>query len=98
MYITAPLRVKFMFFDFRCTSCDTVREHFVQSDADVACSECGEECKRLISAPRIALSGKDPDFPRAWAKWEKTRRQKATIDEKFHADHGTHKKHHSYGS
>lgn len=87
-----------MFFDFRCLMCDHIFEDFVKPDAKPSCPRCSNETKRLISAPRISLPGTDPDFPGAYAKWEKTRRNKAAVDAKFYDRHGVDKKHHSYGS
>ncbi len=59
---------------------------------------CGGTTKRLISAPTLAIPGTDPDFPGEYEKWEKKRRAKAAEDKKFYDNHGTDKKHHSYGS
>lgn len=89
---------KFMFFDFRCVACDIVEEHFVKPDFNPSCQRCGATMKRLISAVRVELDGKDPDFPTAYDKWAKTNKQKTEQDKKFYADHGVDKLHHFHGS
>ncbi len=80
-----------MFFDFRCQSqsCGAVSEAFVKPDTqETPCPECNFTSKRLISAPRIALSGIDPDFPSAYDKWERTQKQKRVIEKKHYDRHG----------
>lgn len=89
---------KLILYDWRCPTHGRFERLAKSSEQSIECDECGQASVRLISAPRIALSGTDPDFPRAYAKWDKTRKQKETQDKKFYADHGTDKKHHSYGS
>jgi putative FmdB family regulatory protein len=89
---------KFMFFDFRCKTCDHIFEDFVKPDVTPPCPKCDKETKRLISKPTINLPGTDPDFPGEYSKWEKKRRAKAAEDKKFYDNHGVDKKHHSYGS
>jgi putative FmdB family regulatory protein len=89
---------KFIFYDFRCFDCDHCFEDFVKPDVNPPCPECFGSTKRLISAPTIALSGTDPDFPGEYEKWERKRKAKAAEDKKFYDNHGVDKKHHSYGS
>ena len=91
---------KFIFFDFKCDPCNHVFEAFVKPDSKVSCPKCNQiPAPRLVSAPSIELGGgRDPDFPPAYDKWEKTNRQKTAQDRRFHAAHGVDKKHHSYGS
>ena len=90
---------KYLYFDFRCPECNLKSEHFVKPDVkETQCPECSGLAVRCISAPTIALSGTDPDFPSSYDKWEKTRKQKADGDKKFYKEHGVDKKHHSYGS
>jgi len=90
---------KFIFFNFRCQDCDNAFTALVKPDVQQrTCPRCEGDSSRLISAPTISLSGTDPDFPRAYAGWEKKRRKKATEDKKFYDNHGADKKHHSYGS
>lgn len=80
---------KFMFFDFRCEVCDHVFEDFVKPSVTPQCPECNGRTARLISAPRIALSGTDPAFPGAYDKWERTQKQKREIEKKHYDNHGT---------
>jgi putative FmdB family regulatory protein len=90
---------KFMYFDFRCLTCEHTFEDFVKPDVNPPCPECEGASKRIASAVRINCGdGKDPDFPSSYDKWQKTNKQKTAIDKKFYADHGVDKKHHSYGS
>jgi putative FmdB family regulatory protein len=89
---------KFMYFDFRCLTCEHRFEDFVKPDVNPPCPECQSATDRLISTPRIELGGMDADFPSAYDKWEKTNKQKTAIDRKFFKEHGEDKKHHSYGS
>ena len=77
---------KYMFFDFHCDNCGTTVEGFVKPDTFLTpCTNCKSQARRLISTPRVALPGTDPDFPGAWAKWEKTRKNKRKV-EKAHFD------------
>ena len=89
---------KLILYDWRCPAHGTFERLAKSSDKTIECPECDQVSVRLISAPHIALSGTDSDFPRAYEKWEKTRKQKEVQDNKFFADHGVDKKHHSYGS
>lgn len=46
-------------YDFKCTKCEHVEEHFKKSDSppvDV-CSKCGAESTRMICAPAISYAG-----------------------------------------
>jgi len=89
---------KFMYFDFRCLRCKHKFEDFVKPDVTPSCPMCQGQTKRCISAPTVALSGTDPDFPGEYEKWERKRSKKAAEDKKFYDNHGVDKKHHSYGS
>ena len=82
---------KFMFFDFRCLRCDHKFEAFVKPDVTPSCPMCFSNTKRLMSAPRVDL-GITSD------KWARTNAKKVAEDKKFYKEHGTDKKHHSYGS
>jgi len=85
---------KFMYFDFRCTGCEHKFSDLVKPDVqETPCPECGEEAKRMISAPRLSN-----DMESRENHWVKQNRQKTAQDKKFYADHGVDKKHHSYGS
>lgn len=91
---------KLILYDWRCQSCEQKHEALEKSDVRTRdCPECGGEAIRLISAPRLdPKMGLDPDMPTAYDQWQKTNRQKVEQDKKFHENHGTDKKHHSYGS
>jgi len=90
---------KFTYYDFRCETCKTKWQTLVKPDVyTIPCVACGKPAKRLISAPTISLPGTDPAFPGAYDKWEKKQRTKQAEDKKFHDEHGSDKKHHSYGS
>ena len=90
---------KFMFFDFRCTSCDKVIEEFVKPDVqETECPDCNGKTKRLASCATFVGNGLDPSMPTAYDKWAKANAKKTAEDKKFYADHGADKKHHSCGS
>jgi len=82
---------KFMFFDFRCQTCQQVFEDFVKPDVNPPCPKCEGPSKRLVSA------GQDPIMIDS-DRWVKMTKQKSTQDKKFFDNHGVDKKHHSYGS
>jgi len=91
---------KLIYFDFRCTSCGLKFDDLVPSDTEsIPCTDCGEDATRCISVVRFdPKMGLDPDFATFGADWEKKNRQKTQQDKKFYEEHGTDKKHHSYGS
>lgn len=89
---------KYMVWDFRCLDCNQVAEHYAKPDQAVSCPQCNGKTKRLISAPRIEITGKDPDFGTAYDKWERINKQKTAQDKAFYDRHGVNKMHHSYGS
>jgi len=92
---------KFMYFDFRCQTCDAKSEQFVKPDVvELPCEspDCDGTTKRCISAPTVQLPGTDPDFPGEYAKWAKKNAKKRKEDKAFYERHGADKKHHSYGS
>ena len=66
-----------MLFDFKCDDCDVTQEGYVTSDVHaVVCDSCGGISQRVISMPMFILDGTDPDFPTAYAGWEKKRLSK----------------------
>lgn len=87
-------------YEWRCKACTTKYDALVKMDVyDHACPECGAESERLISAgTRPFGNGRDPDMSSDYDRWQKQNKQKQAIDKKFYKDHGTDKKHHSYGS
>jgi len=88
-----------MLFDFRCPGCG-VFEGFVKPDVrETPCPNCSTASTRLISAPRLdPKMGLDPDNPTAYDRWERVNKQKVAQDRAFYKEHGSDKKHHSYGS
>lgn len=85
---------KFMYFDFRCTDCKHKFEDFVKPDVNPPCPECkSEQTTRACSAVRLSN-----DMESRENHWVKMNKQKTAQDKKFYKEHGTDKKHHSYGS
>ena len=81
---------KYMFFDFRCTSCGIKFEGFVKPDVLETPCDCGGTATRTISAPRIdPRMGIDPDFKTMADKWSKLRQQRAKSDKAHYERHGT---------
>lgn len=90
---------KLILFDFRCTDCESKFDALVSTATkSMQCPVCHGHAKRLISAPRIAIKGTDPSFPKAYADWERKNKTKLKQDKKFYKEHGADKLHHSYGS
>lgn len=62
-------------YEFKCS-----KEHLTEALVDyettqVPC-ECGEVATRIISTPRIALDGTNPNFVGAYDKWARVREEK----------------------
>lgn len=85
--------------DYRCTSCDSISEHWV-NEAELAalpCPECGEtSLKPMIGAPKIATimiatDGKasSDGMTTSIDKWHRMRAQKAKIEKRNLERHGT---------
>jgi putative FmdB family regulatory protein len=72
-------------FEYLCDNCKTITEDFRKDEAreiPLCCPECGAEARFIISAPRISLEGLTGDFPGAYDRWEKVRKQKQKQEEK----------------
>ncbi len=83
---------KLTLYDWRCAKCGLKFESLQQPDVfHISCVECDGSSKRLISAPTIAISGTDPDFPTAYGKWEKTQKNKRKVEKEYYAKHGQDK-------
>jgi putative FmdB family regulatory protein len=83
-----------MYFDFRCDDCGTRFDTLVKPDVfETPCKQCDGTAKRQISKPRVQLPGNDPDFPGAWALWEKKNRRKRAQDKKHYDNHGVDPSH-----
>lgn len=58
-------------FDFVCPN-NHVHEHFVPNgQTEVPCPDCGQEARRMVSAPAFKLEGWSGSFPGAAMKWER---------------------------
>lgn len=57
-------------YDFKCTECDLIEEHWVDSlDQFTTCHSCGETARRIISPIRTHYKGTGwPDADEKWAK------------------------------
>ena len=56
-------------FDYKCTECYHIEEHWTHSEDYVSCLECGETAKRIISPIRTHYKGTGwPDADERWAK------------------------------
>ena len=57
-------------FDFQCTECNHIEEHWIDSlDEYVTCLECGNTAVRIISPIRTQFKGVGwPDADDKWAK------------------------------
>ena len=66
-------------FNFECKK-HHVTEHFVDSDVhECACSVCGEQASRVMSAPRFKLDGVSGDYPTATQQWERKHVEAAAV-------------------
>lgn len=57
--------------DFRCTSCNLIEEHWVDSNDPpyVSCTSCGETAQRIISPISTKFEGVGwPDADDKWAR------------------------------
>lgn len=57
-------------YDFKCTACHLVEEHWVDSnDNFISCKSCGETAQRIISPVRTKFKGFGwPDADDKWAR------------------------------
>ena len=56
-------------FDYKCTECNHVEEHWTYSENFVTCLECGETATRIISPIQTHFVGHGwPDKDDRWAK------------------------------
>ena len=76
-------------YDFECSKHGVFEGIVDERNRQKACPDCNTNAPRLISAPRVALDGTDPDFPDAYDRWEKKRNQKQKIEEKAVREHGS---------
>ena len=59
-----------------------ITEALVDYEATEVLCECGEVATRIISTPRIALDGTNPNFVGAYDRWARVREEKAKIEAK----------------
>ena len=56
-------------YDYKCTECSHIEEHWTHGDSYVTCLECGETAGRIISPIRTHFVGQGwPDKDDRWAK------------------------------
>lgn len=81
---------KLILYDFRCTECEHKFERLAKMvDRQTECPQCGAVANRLISTPRLdPRMGLDPDFPGAYDKWAKVRKQRTAIERAHYKEHG----------
>lgn len=58
-------------FDYRCSTCDEVKEHIVTDPAAELLCECGTLKKKMVSSPAFILDGASGDFPGRHMRWIK---------------------------
>ena len=61
-------------YDFCCPK-GHIFEKFVSSSAAVSRCDCGEDAKKMLSAPSFVLDGSSGDFPGRHIKWIKDHEQ-----------------------
>lgn len=67
-------------YDYKCTACDLVEEHWVDSvdEAFVTCRDCGDTAQRVISPIRTHFKGTGwVDADLRWAKDHEKAAQKS---------------------
>lgn len=86
---------KQIYHTFRCNhdGCGMKFEELVSPTTTLTlCVRCGSEAHRIMSAPGFNLGGgRDPAFPTAYDKWEKTQKQKRENEKKHYEKHGIDK-------
>ena len=68
-------------FEHKCSK-GHITEALVDYEATEVLCECGEVATRIISTPRIALDGTNPNFVGAYDRWARVREEKAKIEAK----------------
>lgn len=68
--------------DFVCTHCNSTQERYVTDEVNAVPCDCGETAFRVVSAPRVALDGTNPDFPGAYDRWARIREENARVKAK----------------
>lgn len=63
-----------------------ITEALVDYETTEVLCDCGEVANRIISTPRIALDGTNPNFVGAYDRWARVREEKAKQEVKRNAD------------
>ncbi len=77
-------------FDFECTECGDIQEHFIRGDEVPTCDLCGVLMKKLPAAPRLDYNGFWLAGMESGDRWTKMRKQKQKLEERSLKDHGTY--------
>lgn len=72
-------------YEFRCSK-EHLTEALVDYETTQVNCECGEVATRIISTPRIALDGTNPNFVGAYDRWARVREEKAKQEVKRNSD------------
>lgn len=56
-------------YDFKCSSCGTLTEGFVEAGTHTTRCACGSTAHRVVSIPNFALDPTSGHFPTATDKW-----------------------------
>ena len=72
--------------DFRCTSCHTETERYIDAYFTEFQCECGGVSRRIIGMPRIGLEGISGAFPGAHHRWAQIREDNAKMKAKRRFD------------
>lgn len=65
--------------DFKCDSCGSEQERFVDTNLTELQCDCGGLSYRAIGMPTVKLEGITGDFPGAHSRWAKIREDNARI-------------------
>lgn len=68
-------------FEHKCSK-GHITEALVDYETTQVPCECGEVATRIISTPRIALDGTNPNFVGAYDRWARVREEKAKQEAK----------------
>lgn len=80
-------------FDFECSKCGSVKEHFVYGSVqEVECVACGATAKKvfLVAAKPhwAALAQGDSASPEAIARFDRVHKQQKAKEDKAYREHG----------
>ena len=72
-------------YEHKCSK-EHITEALVDYEATEVLCECGEVATRIISTPRIALDGTNPNFVGAYDRWARIREEKTKQEVKRNSD------------